>query len=180
MPGVAHNLFREDDSIWFGSLRGRVMTDTDTGKEKSSPWVGWKVLLTLLVPLLILAFIVPQYSDYTGRTPMGERLVLATSYKNAVADYYVNHGHQFPHGTAEEVTEQLEIPTFRPTANTRQITVSDSGVIQIEPTKKVEPGEKMIFLIPSVTDSGRIQWRCQNGTGAAALKEKNLPAECRG
>jgi len=168
------------------------MIDTNTENEdksdspkvykESSKFFPVFLILVFLTPCIAYFWIMyyPEMFVYTPRTRVAEGLVLASGYKNYVVDYYVNHD-QFPHGTLEEVAEQVGAPIFQSTANTKQITVLDGGVIEIESTKRAAGAEgKKLFLIPSVGDQGRIEWRCVNGTGDAAFVNlRIIPSECR-
>ena len=142
------------------------------------------VLLAFLIVVAGIAFFIFSMmrieSEREVRTGVAEGMAIASSYKGAVVDYYLQH-EQLPRGTAQEVAGELELPVFRPTANTKMITVLDGGVIQIEYTDKIVHGGKMLLLIPKVTDGEKLEWECVNGSGEAAFtNQKHLLPECRG
>lgn len=137
------------------------------------------LVMGAVVSLILVALVSPMYADYTGRTRVAEGLVLASAFKNLLLDYHEEHG-RWPEGTAEEIARELGKGTFVATQNTKQIQILADGVIEIEPAKRVEGGGRKVFLIPDVDANGRMFWRCENGTGAQALKRHNLPTECRG
>lgn len=163
---------------------GRRRRPRRQGRRRGMP--GWAIVLIVsaaFIPILgmIAAITLPAYQDYVIRTRVAEGLVLASSYKNEVTDYYARHT-QWPRGIPEDIARQLRLSDFEATQNVRNIRVLGQGVIEIEYNPvKVSRGGKLL-LIPQVDRSnGRVVWRCQNSSGADAFRVLSaLPAECRG
>lgn len=135
------------------------------------------VILCLLVLLLALAFVIPQFADYTTRTRVAEGLVLASAAKNLVADNAVNG---FPLNTGWE--------PLSPTKNTQSIMIDEiTGVIFIVSNPKSTEGGVVLTLIPTVEGErlvpgkipqGIIYWECK-ALSLGSLTMSHIPSECR-
>ena len=134
--------------------------------------------ICIFVFLLILAFMIPQFADYTIRTRVAEGLVLASAAKNLVTENAVN-GFPLDHGWK----------SIEPTKNTQAILIDGmSGVIFIISNPKSTGGGVVLALIPTEGDGTRlvsgtppkgwISWECKTLIlGSRTMKD--IPTECR-
>ena len=132
-----------------------------------------RLVIVFCIFVVGLIILLPQYSDYTVRTRIGEGLVLASFAKNLVVDNAVN-GYPYDQGWS----------AITPTNNIASIEIARAtGVITIVGTKRAD--NIVLLLTPMVDETplsgqkieGRIYWVCSEPTGKAPPHD--IPPECR-
>jgi len=115
--------------------------------------------------LCISAFIlIINYADNSDRTAVFEGLIIASSIKPDVDEFYKVHG-SFPSSNSDA---GIAAPSLLKGNNVDSVTISEGGVITIlykeqERGEKYGVGEHTIIIKPQL-NNGTISWNCKFGT----------------
>ena len=136
----------------------------------------------LFIPMMA-AISIPAYQDYTIRSQVTEGLMLASSVKAQVAEYWAQH---------QAWPDQADLGQETPSGkNVTQVSVQHGSVV-ITYGNLANPHikDQRLALLPGVSEGGDIVWACGNASLPAGVKSsggpfgsdvanKYLPKSCR-
>ena len=135
-----------------------------------------ELMIVVAIIGILAAVALPQYQDYTKRTHVSEGLNLASSSKNAVADFFSTNG-RYTIATGAAIHTSYGLPAAASIKGNavNSVTVGANGVITVDYNDKVVSGGDVV-ITPSTVNVGSMTWRC---AGASGVKTAWLPANCR-
>lgn len=139
---------------------------------------GFGLEMLMLVGIMA-AFALPAYQDYTKRARTAEGLMLGSSAKVAVAEYWAEH-QEFPQGTPQEIHQKIGLakPEDIRTKWVDQVAVEENGRIRISLNRQIYAGGSILLDPEPDLERGYFQWHCSVDPRNRALL-KLVPAECR-
>lgn len=130
------------------------------------------IALVFLVAVvgILAAIALPAYHDYTVRAKVQEGREIARMYQLSVERYAIEH-------RALPRSEEA-LPGVSPVSgeNIQSVMIDGEGVIVVTFTGDMAIDGKSLTLTPSLTNDGRIEWRCEG----IDIKAVYLPPACRG
>lgn len=139
-------------------------------RQKQTGFTLIELMIVIAILGILIAIALPAYQDYSIRTKNSECLGVAAAAKLAVAE------------TAHAAVAFASIDTaaagyaFTGSDYCASITINN-GTITATTRNTGAPTMAVFQLVPSsATDSGRIEWDCNETAGVSASQ---LPKECR-
>ena len=136
--------------------------------------VSWKSWLALLAALGVIAAVaIPQYGDYIHRAQASEAILLMSSAKTPLAEYF---------DAQKKWPDKLDMIVDRTSGKyTQSVAISKgaggTGEIELTATMRGEGVDRRVAgqSILMVSPDGGKSWTCKPGT----MPAKNLTATCR-
>ncbi|MDX1403445.1 MAG: pilin [Woeseiaceae bacterium] len=132
-----------------------------------------ELMIVIAIIGILAAIAIPMYLDYSIRTQVGQGIVLASSAKAAVTEYYQDQG-AFP---ADNNTAGLADKAKITGKYVTQVEVVAGGLVEI--TFGNDVNDKIINAVLTFRpfdNEGSVAWECE---GDATLVNKWLPPACR-
>ena len=148
-----------------------------------------ELMIVIAIIGILAAIAIPAYQDYTIRSQVSEGLVLTSSVRVAVTDYYAQNG-TWP--TAITGGGTALNYTAAPTGNYVTGVATTGGAITVTYGNKANAAiaTQTLSLNAATTTAGDIAWVCGNttalptgatkvGAGATSIANKYLPKNCQ-
>ena len=146
--------------------------------QRSDTQRGFTLIELMIVVTIIgilAAVAVPMYLDYAVRAQISDGLRLASGTKNAVTEFFQEHG-RMPTGNTEA---GLAAAAAIQGKYVSSVAVGNQdGIVTITYGRDVNQviNGQTVTLTADTTDPGSVQWICDSG---GAIADKHLPAACR-
>lgn len=134
-----------------------------------------ELMIVVTIIGILAAVAVPMYLDYAVRSQVSDGLRLASGAKNAVTEFFQEHGSMPADNTDAGLAGAANIQGKY--VSSVAVGAGD-GVITITFGKDVNvliSGET-VTLTADTTDPGSVQWVCASG---GVIEDKHLPSACR-
>jgi type IV pilus assembly protein PilA len=134
-----------------------------------------KVLVTfgfIAAVVILVAFLVPDYSDYTTRSQVSEGLNLAGGAKAAVVEYAQDHG-SYPE-TNEDAGIQRPSEIFGKYVTSVSVQKNTVTATYGNDADTVIDGQRLILTVSKSRD-GDFTWECRS----PSIPRRHLPSVCR-
>ena len=148
-----------------------------------------ELMIVIAIIGILAAIAIPAYQDYTIRAQVSEGVVLTSSTKVAIADYYAQNG-TWP--TAMTGGGTALNYTAVPTGNYVSSVSTSGGAITVTFGNKVNSAVsgQTLSMNAALTTAGDIAWVCGNstalpsgaskiGSGGTTVANKYLPKNCQ-
>ena len=143
-----------------------------------------ELMIVVAIIAILAAIAISQYQDYVIRSQVSEGSSLADGMKTAVGEFVNNYG-RLPNATtgdAANVSFGLSLPASIVGSYVASVG-SAGGIIRahysnVAPFKGNTAINTQMLLFSPITHTGSITWVCKKG--GTGLKDKWLPASCRG
>jgi type IV pilus assembly protein PilA len=135
-----------------------------------------ELMIVVAIIGILAAVAIPAYQDYIARAQVSEAVMLLSSGKMSLAEYYGDKTY-WP----SAASETLGTLSGKYTENIVILDSVTTGGLTLEATMKtsqVNSGITGGTLVMYTTDGGK-NWTCASGTTAPALNPKYLPTVCR-
>jgi type IV pilus assembly protein PilA len=134
-------------------------------------------IIELMIAVAIIgitsALAVPAYQNYVVRAKVTEGLSYMNQYKNEVMEYFSSTGH-FP-DTISNLTSNNDTSTY-----VESIEIHGGGLIYLKFRSIATYPSNLLFMKPSVTESGSMTWICANKlNNTTSLADEYVPSNCR-
>ena len=134
-------------------------------------------IIELMIAVAIIgvtsALAVPAYQNYVVRAKVTEGLAYMSQYKNEVMEYFSSTGH-FPDAVSN-LTSNNDTSTY-----VESIEIHGGGLIYLKYKGIANYPNNMLFMKPTVTDSGSVIWTCANKlNNTTSLSDTYVPSNCR-
>jgi type IV pilus assembly protein PilA len=131
-----------------------------------------ELMIVIAILGILMAIAIPAYQDYQVRAKVSEGMNLASGAKLAVAEVKSSSG-KFPStpgsaGISNTITGN----------NVKSVTVSTSGLIEVQYSGPTEINNLYLKLKPTFT-GGSVKWVCTSGGAGTTVPSKYLPSQCR-
>jgi type IV pilus assembly protein PilA len=158
-----------------------------------------ELMIVIAIVGILAAIALPAYQDYIVRSKMSEPLAALAEAKTTIAEYVAANGDYPPAGLNNEafgintglrnseILDSIQItPTPAVTGQTIYVVAEVDACVWnggcVAPASAAATTVGMFALSGSTNADGTMTWECipGDGTGANAIEEKYLPANCRG
>ncbi|RTL10663.1 MAG: prepilin-type N-terminal cleavage/methylation domain-containing protein [Neisseriaceae bacterium] len=144
--------------------------------HKKNRVLGFTIIeLVIAVAIIgvLSALAVPAYQNYTIRAKVTEGLAYMNQYKTDVMEYYASQGH-FPDSVAN-LTSNNDSSTY-----VESIEIHGGGLIYLKFRNIATYPTNLLFMKPTVTESGSMTWICANKlNNTTSLADQYVPSNCR-
>lgn len=132
-----------------------------------------ELMIAVAIIGILSALAVPAYQNYTIRAKVTEGLAYMSQYKTDVMEYYASQGH-FPDSVAN-LTSNNDSSTY-----VESIEIHGGGLIYLKFRSIATYPTNLLFMKPSVTESGSMTWICANKlNNTTSLADEYVPSNCR-
>jgi type IV pilus assembly protein PilA len=148
-----------------------------------------ELMIVVAIIAILAAIAISQYQDYVIRSQVSEGSSLADGVKTSVGEFVNNYG-RFQSGTGNNSNVSLGLAIPGSISGTYVASVGTAGgVIAAHYSNQTVSGQTFksnsaingaTLLFSPVTHAGSITWTCKKATVGTTLKDKWLPASCRG
>lgn len=142
-------------------------------KNKNSGFTIIELMIAVAIIGITSALAVPAYQNYVVRAKVTEGLSYMNQYKNEVMEYFSSTGH-FPVAISN-LTSNNDTSTY-----VESIEIHGGGLIYLKYKGIASYPNNMLFMKPSVTESGSMTWICANKlNNTTSLSDTYVPSNCR-
>lgn len=142
-------------------------------------------LIELMIVVAIIGILasiaIPSYNDYTARSQVSEAMVLSSSLKTGLADWFADRG-SFP----SEVASISSVTAGKYVSVITLVGDLTTGTMNINATMKTNGVNKALsgLVFSIATTSGARHWSCGSQTGmqsafTTTILDKHLPSACK-
>ncbi|WP_079416679.1 pilin [Thiomonas intermedia] len=134
-----------------------------------------ELMIVVAIIGILAAIAIPAYQNYTMRAQVAEGLTLAGGAKNAIWDYYAQHG-AFPNSNQ---SAGLVSPASISGNYVSSVTVT-SGLIQMTYGKNANSNlQNKVLYLSATSSAGTLIWNCTTHAAANGVSPDYLPTSCR-
>ena len=149
-------------------------------KSRSGGFTLIELMIVVAIMVIIVAFAVPVYQDYTVRAKVSECILDAAPAKLSISAYRATIETWPPDADMASLSNNgvsefcNGFVAYEPSTGSFQININEAAVGRSGGLGQLQPQ-----LTPQLTSVYKVSWQCSRGATPASLA-KYLPSSCRG